>query len=352
MMVGMVDWSLTRRIATTVAGQPPPARPRPELPEVVAESERLVAAYAELHPPAPLPPPELLARHQWIDANLRTMPTLLEPLMAKVGEGAGALAPAIRVGAGTVLSAEVGVLLGYVSRRVLGQYDVVILDPDAPARLLFVGPNLDDAARQLAADPDELLRWVALHEVTHAVQFAAVPWLREHLAGLIHELVDSLDVAFDPARLLRLPSGDDVRAWIDALTGDGDLLSLVTTAQQRQTIDRMQATMAVVEGHAEHVMDAVGVEVIPSLDRLREAMERRRAAPSAPARLLQRLLGFDVKLRQYKLGKRFCDEVVALDGLAALNRVWTDPGMIPTLDELENPRSWLNRTRVPSVTKS
>src|SRR5207302_9366043 len=102
MMVGMVDWSLTRRIATTDAGQPPPPRPRPELPEVVAESERLVAAYAELHPPAPLPPPELLARHQWIDANLRTMPTLLEPLMAKVGEGAGALAPAIRVGAATV----------------------------------------------------------------------------------------------------------------------------------------------------------------------------------------------------------------------------------------------------------
>ncbi len=348
----MVDWSLSRRIATTVAGEPPPSPPRPGLRDAVDEAERLVSAYADLRPPAPLPPPELLDRPQWIDANLRTLPTLLEPLLDQLGEGAGPLAPALRATAGTLVSAEVGVLLGYVSRRVLGQYDVVLLDPDAPARLLFVAPNLDAAARQLAADPDELLRWVALHEVTHALQFSSVPWLRDHLAGLIRELVASLEVSFDPQRLLRLPSRDDLRALVDAVSGDGDLLSLVTTPRQRQTIDRMQATMAVIEGHAEHVMDAVGVDVLPSLEQLRAAMERRRDAPSAPARLLQRLLGFDVKLRQYRLGKRFCDDVVAAEGLPALNRVWVDPRVMPTLEELEDPARWLARTHVPSVTKS
>jgi coenzyme F420 biosynthesis associated uncharacterized protein len=348
----MVDWSLTRRIATTVAGDPPPSPPRPGLRGTVDEAERLVSAYSGLRPPAPLPPPELLDRPEWIDANLRTLPTLLEPLLDQLGEGTGPLAPALRATAGTLVSAEVGVLLGYVSRRVLGQYDVVLLDPDAAARLLFVAPNLDDAARQLAADPDELLRWVALHEVTHALQFSSVPWLRDHLAGLIRELVASMEVTLDPQRLLRLPSRDDLRALVDAVSGDGDLLSLVTTPRQRETIDRMQATMAVIEGHAEHVMDAVGAEVLPSLDQLRAAMERRRDAPSAPARLLQRLLGFDVKLRQYRLGKRFCDAVVAAEGLPALNRVWSDPRVMPTLEELEDPASWLARTHVPSVTKS
>jgi uncharacterized protein (DUF2342 family) len=81
-------------------------------------------------------------------------------------------------------------------------------------------------------------------------------------------------------------------------------------------------------------------------------MERRRDSPSAPARLLQRLLGFDVKLRQYRLGKSFCDAVVAAEGLRALNRVWSGPGVMPTLSELEDPGAWLARTRVPSVTKS
>jgi coenzyme F420 biosynthesis associated uncharacterized protein len=348
----MVDWSLSRRIATAVAGEPPPAPPRPELREVAGEAERLVSAYAQLRPPAPLPEAELVDRRQWIDANLRSLPTLIEPVFDRLGEGTGALAPALRTAAGGILTGEVGLLMGYVSRRVLGQYEVVILDPDAAPRLLFVAPNLEDASRQLGADADELLRWVALHEVTHAIQFSSVSWLREHLAGLIQELVASLDVSFDPARVLRLPSRDDLRALADALAGDGDLLSLVTTPRQRETIDRMQATMAVIEGHAEHVMDAVGAEVLPSLDRLRAAMERRRSSPSAPARILQRLLGFDVKLRQYRLGKRFCDEVVAAEGVPALNRVWSDPGVIPSLEELEDPASWLARTRVPSVTKS
>src|SRR5204862_3972084 len=128
----------------------------------------------------------------------------------------------------------------------------------------------------------------------------------------------------------------------------GDLLSLVTTPGQRETIDRVQATMAVIEGHAEHVMDAVGAEVIPSLPRLREAMERRREAPSAPARLLQRLLGFDVKLRQYRLGKHFCDSVVEAEGITGLNRVWTWPGEIPTMGAREDPNIWLGRPTVPT----
>jgi coenzyme F420 biosynthesis associated uncharacterized protein len=348
----MVDWSLSRRIAAAVSGDPPPSPSRPQLPELAAEAERLVSSYAELRPPAPLPAPELVDRGQWIEANLRSLPTIVDPLLDRLGEGTGPLAPALRTGAETLMAAEVGVLMGYVSRRVLGQYEVVILDPEARPRLLFVGPNLDDATRQLAADPDDLLRWVTLHEVTHGVQFSAVPWLRPHLAGLVEELVGSLEVSVDPATLLRLPSREDLRAFVDAVTGDGDLLSLVTTQAQRETIDRVQATMAVIEGHAEHVMDAVGAQVIPSLPRLRAAMERRRAAPSAPARLLQRLLGFDVKLRQYRLGKHFCDSVVEAEGIAGLNRVWTGPGVIPTLAELDDPALWLDRTRVPSVTKS
>jgi coenzyme F420 biosynthesis associated uncharacterized protein len=264
--------------------------------------------------------------------------------VGQLGEGTGPLAPALRATAGTLLSAEVGVLLGYVSRRVLGQYEVVILDPDAPARLLFVAPNLDDAARQLAADPDELLRWVALHEVTHAVQFSSVDWLREHLAGLIRELVASMEVSFEPARLLRLPSREDLKGLVDAVSGDGDLISLVTTPEQRETMDRMQATMAVIEGHAEHVMDAVAPDLLPSLPELREALDRRRKSQSGLSRLVARLLGMDLKLRQYEQGKYFCDKVVEARGVAALHHVFSGPEALPTLEELRNPSAWLART--------
>jgi len=347
----VIDWTLARRIAGVVAGDPGRGRPRPRLAEVATESERIVSAYTGLRPPAPLPAPELLSREQWIAVNHVSMAELLDPVVARIGDGLGPAGTALRTGAGMLVAAELGVLTGYMSQRVLGQYELVILDPESPSRLLFVGPNLDQAATQLGADDDQLLRWVALHEVTHALQFAGVPWLRPHLAALLRELLSSLEVSVDTARLLRLPSAEDIRSLIETVRG-GDLLSLVTTPSQRATLDRVQATMAVLEGHAEHVMDAAGPDFVGSIDRLRAAMERRRASASAPARLLGRLLGLDMKMRQYRDGKRFCDTVVEAGGVAALNRVWAAPDALPSLSELSDPLRWMARTPVPTVTKS
>jgi coenzyme F420 biosynthesis associated uncharacterized protein len=349
MMGQVIDWTLTERVAGMLAGDPERGTPRPRLNEVAAKSERLVSAYAGLEAPAPLPEPELLTRPEWVRANLRSLQPTLEPLAGRLGEGLGPATPIVRAAGGALLAVELGVVVGYLSRRVLGQYELVILDPEAPSRLLFVGPNLDEASA--AFGEDDLLTWVALHEVTHALQFAGVPWLRDHLAGLLREMLASLEVSIDPSRLLRLPSRDDLRSLVDTVA-QGGLIELVTTPAQRETLDRVQATMAVLEGHAEHVMDAVGAELVPSLPRLRAAMDRRRASASAPARLLQRLLGLEMKMRQYQLGKAFCDGVVEREGVEALNRVWEAPGMLPTLAELEDPDSWLARTRVPSVTKS
>jgi coenzyme F420 biosynthesis associated uncharacterized protein len=347
----VIDWTLTERIAGMLAGAGDErATPKPRLAEVAAESERLVSAYTGLRPPDALPGPELVTRPEWTQANLRSLRPILEPVAGRLGEGLGPAAGPVRAAGGLLLAAELGVVVGYLSRRVLGQYELVILDPQAPPRLLFVGPNLDEAARAFDADDDDLLTWVALHEVTHALQFAGVPWLREHLAGLLGELLGSLDVSVDPASLLRLPSREDIRAFVETVS-EGGLIEVVTSPAQRETLDRIQAAMAVIEGYAEHVMDAVGADLVPDLPRLREAMERRRASASAPARLLQRLLGLELKMRQYKLGKAFCDHVVDSGGIEALNRVWNAPGVIPTLAELERPGDWLARTRVPSVTK-
>jgi len=109
-------------------------------------------------------------------------------------------------------------------------------------------------------------------------------------------------------------------------------------------MDEIQAAMSVVEGYSEHVMDAIAAEVIPGHEELRQAMDRRRRSRSAPQRIIERLLGFDVKLRQYELGKKFADAVVALGGMEALNRVWAAPEALPSSAELQHPESWLKRT--------
>ncbi len=347
----MIDWPLAQRLARFVAGEPDAPSLSTDLVELSEDSERRVVAYTGLTPVAPLPPAEGITRPEWIGANVRAMSALLDPVLDRAGDGLGPAKPAMKLAAGVVMTAEVGVLLGFLSQRVLGQYELVLLDTaaeDHPPRLLFVVPNLSGAVRAFGADEREFLHWVALHEVTHAVQFAGVPWLQGHLAAMAAELLAGAELRIDASRALRLPRTDDLKRLVGAVRS-GDLVSLVANERERETLDRMQATMAVLEGYAEHVMDAVGAPLLPSLPKLRGALDRRRRSQSAPGRLLSRLLGLEMKIRQYEQGKRFCDAVVAEGGIEALNRVWRDPASLPTIAELDDPSGWLNRTDVPAL---
>jgi coenzyme F420 biosynthesis associated uncharacterized protein len=356
MMEDVLDRALTQRIANAVsrgtsarwsAPAPPEALPG-DLVAICADAQERVVAYTGLRPAAALPAPEAVPRSGWIAANVNSMGALLDPLGERLAGGAagglGILRGPARAAAATLISAEAGAITGYLSQRVLGQYEFVLVDPDAPARLLFVAPNIAQAATRLQADPEELLTWIAFHEVTHAVQFSGVPWLRPYLAGLLGELLASLEVRIDPRSLLRVPALGDVRGLVAGLREHGLVAAL--GADRQELFERVQGVMGVVEGHAEHVMDVVGAQALPSLDRLRVALDRRRRERPPLLALLERLIGLDAKLRQYEDGKRFCDAVVAAAGPAALHTVFADPQQLPSVAELQSPAAWMLRTGV------
>jgi coenzyme F420 biosynthesis associated uncharacterized protein len=351
----VIDWIVAERIAAFVAGTGEEAPGSTiDLGPLAAESEARVVSYTGLKPVGPLPPPEGIGRREWVNTNIASMRALLDPVLERAGKNLGPLRPAMQIAMGFVLSTEVGVVLGYLAQRVLGQYELVLLDeavPERPPRLLFVLPNLAQVGKSFEADQTEFLTWVALHEVTHAVQFASVPWLHGHLAGLVKELLASAEVRIDTPRKLRLPTGDEIRRVGQALR-QGDIVSIVTTEGERETLERVQAVMAVIEGHAEHVMDAVAPDLVPSLDRLRAGIDRRRRSQSGLSRMVARLLGLDLKLRQYEQGKRFCDAVVRQGGVEALHNVFRGPEALPTLAELDNPEAWLARTAPSPVSNS
>ncbi len=362
-----IDWGTAQRIGELIAGSPPrggvlagPIEP------LARDFAGRVSDYTGLPLPAELPPLEVIDRPAWIAANLTTMRPLLDPLTARIGSGdggggiTGLLSGPLRSASGFLLGAQVGALTGVLSQRVLGQYDLALLDPSVPPRLLLLAPNLAQAARNLRVDRDELVLWVTIHEVTHAVQFSGAPWLRDHLGGMLRELIAGLQVTlggrpsngkrqdgriggrgfnlggrgFDP---------NDLRQLLERARR-GELLRLTLGEERWRLVEQMQATMSLIEGHAEHTMDAVGAEVLPSLPRLRAAMTRRRESRGLPWRVLERLLGLELKLRQYELGKRFCDAVVQADGPRALTRAWSGPEMLPSTAELESPGLWLART--------
>ena len=341
----MIEWSVARQIARFAAGAGDSLPLHADLPKFVAEAEPHLRRYTGLEPAAPIPPPEAVGRPDWAEINVDSMATLLGPVADRLGdrfEGAGPLAGPLRMAAGGVVAAEVGLVLGYMSQRVLGQYELSLVQPDAPPRLLFVAPNIAGAIRNLDIDRDSFVGWIVLHELTHVFQFSGVPWLRDHLGSLLREYLATVEVRVERPGKGGLPALPDLPKLVESFR-EGGLIALVQSREQRELMDRLQSVMCVVEGYSEHVMDAVGEDVLPQYAGLREAMSRRRQNRSAPERILQRLLGLDMKMRQYELGKQFCDAVAERHGIATLNRVWDRPEAVPSAAELSDPDAWAAR---------
>jgi len=353
----LVDWHLAERVAVAVAGSgdgsdgaSPAALSATRLERTCARALELVSGYGRLELEAPIPRGEPVDRAAWSRGALGTIRGFAHEL-----EGHGSLDVSLPgpmgrlarslLGAGT--ATEIGLAAGYAARRVLGQYDVALLGPERPPRLLFVAPNLHHAASELDVELERFVRWVALHETTHAVQFSAAPWLRDHLGGLIRGLLggaaDRVSVGDLARRLVRDPRG--------ALSGflRGDIAKALVGPEQAPTLDRIQAAMTVIEGHAEHVMDSAAPGFVDDVEGLRRRLKARRARRGPLEVVFGRLLGMDLKLRQYELGKRFCDAVAAEAGIEALNRVWLGPESLPALEELHEPLAWVDRVAQPAV---
>jgi coenzyme F420 biosynthesis associated uncharacterized protein len=349
----IIDWPLAERTAGAVIGLGRGAQSsytRREVADAAVEGIAAAAAYAGLGTPADPPTGELVGRGEWSRNALATIRGAAAPLERRLADqvnAPGPLGPVLRRASGAALGVEVGLAAGYAAGRVLGQLDFSLFGEPRPPRLLFVGENLERARSALEADRAAFLRWVAIHEGTHVVQFECVPWLAGYLRELAGDLVEGAAADLDAGslsrfgrELLRSPR-EVVRALLR-----GELARLVADPARREQIDRLQATMSVIEGHAEHVMDAAAGDLGGELATLRDRLDRRRAQRGGIGELIGRLLGMEAKLRQYELGKAFCDAIVARGGPTALISLWETPERLPSLAEIEQPDQWFERTKV------
>ncbi len=347
---GLVDWNMAERVARALSGSGPRWDGSEE--ELRLESDRaavLVRRYTGLKPKGEVPPAELVDRAEWAEVNLETFRHLsvrveghMEDRM-KDSNGKGSGLQRTIVGAAT--GAEIGLAVGYLSQRVIGQYDVALIGPARAPRLLFVGPNLSAARARLDADRDLFLRWIALHETTHAVHFSAVPWLREHIGGIAEELFEKAAIEVKPGELLGKLARTNPRELVRSAT-NGELATLLWPEPQRRLVERLTSTMTLVEGYAEHVMDAVGDQLDPRYSDLRRALDRDRERRGLLDSIVSKVLGLDMKLAQYRRGKAFADEVVRAHGIRTLNRAWSEPDALPRPDELDSPADWVERVGV------
>ncbi len=341
-MSSMVDWDFAVNLGAKVAGDGPDisrgdaAAAVTELREGAERSSPLVREFTGLVADERTAPVLVVDRRGWVQANADGFATIIGPLADKLASRKGPPSGLSLAIGSRVTGAEVGLLLGFLGTKVLGQFDPFF---EPTGRLLLVAPNIVHVERELDVDPHDFRLWVCLHEETHRVQFTAVPWMRDHLFSEMNALLES----FEPSDLL----GDGLRRASEAIrggiSGKGNVVEMMSTPEQRVIMDRVTGVMSLLEGHADVVMDGVGPSVIPTVDQIRAKFTKRRQGVGTLDRVLRRLLGLDAKMAQYRDGAIFVRGVVDKVGMEEFNAVWAEPANLPDKSEISDPDAWVAR---------
>ncbi len=362
-MTSPVSWDVAERVATWVGANSPLlsssslhtvgsadlAKLEEDFSEATTRAEALVIETTGLTPVSGRARARVVDRAGWVRNNLTSFQHLLEPLLEKV-DTTGVPGPLAGV-ARTTTGAQMGAVLGWMSTRVLGQYDLLFAeggdsDGDGPGldgdAISYVGPNILALERRHGFPAKEFRLWIALHEVTHRCQFTGVPWLRPYFLSLVDKTLGG--VSPDPRQLM-----DALRRAAESIRGghnpldDAGILGLVAPPEQLEVIGHIQAMMSLLEGHGDVTMDRAGAGAVPDAPWFARVLRDRRRKASMPSRFLQQLMGIDAKLRQYEQGERFIGAIEASGGPVLFSRVWEGPEMLPTMEEIRHPEKWVAR---------
>ena len=351
-----VDWSVAEKVAVAVARRQAPEVDRrtrealeSDFAEMTGEAEGLVSEATGLKSLAGPARAEVTDRAGWIRANLASFRRLLTPLLerhhdenktsltARLPEP---LQKATRAAAG----AELGALLGWMSSRVLGQYDLLLTeDADSEGDVVyFVGPNVVQLERRHGFASDEFRLWIAIHELTHRAQFTGVEWMRPHFLSLVDRAVSAAapDSKAMAAALKKMAA--EIAQGRNPIAENG-LIGVFASPEQQDALRSAQALMSLLEGHGDIVMNTAGAARVPGAGRFSSTLQRRRESTSGVSKLLQQLIGLDAKMRQYKDGEHFVESVEAAGGPALFRLVWEEASYLPTLEEIREPQRWIDR---------
>jgi coenzyme F420 biosynthesis associated uncharacterized protein len=348
----MIDWDLAKRVAVgALILKPAPASYRSEalqsqFDELTARAEFLVSEATGFHSAHGPARAKVTDRSGWAAANVGSLQRLVGPALSSLQQSEKGLRvgkPALAVGR-VISGTQLGLMLAYMATRVLGQYDLLISDEEVDAQDLvsYVGPNVVAIEERYGFPPGQFRLWLALHEVTHRMQFTAVPWLRDHFVSLVGQLLEPLHTdAQGLSDIIRRITAE-VRAGRNPLAEAG-VVGMLATPEQRLALSQISGMMSLLEGHGDVTMDRAGAGEVPGAATFSKVLHERRTQPRGVTKIMSRLLGLEAKMRQYAEGERFVESVETAGGTELLARVWRGPEWLPTLAEIRSPAEWVAR---------
>lgn len=349
----VIDWDLARSVAAKVARKQPQladadrAKMTEDFEEFTALAETLVGEETGLHSVAGAARGRVAERSDWVDANLRSFQRLLRPMLTQMEESM--TGPMAKVSP-KVAGAELGLMLGWMSTRVLGQYDLLVIEDEEPEKqdiVYYVGPNVKALEERFAFPERDFRLWLALHEVTHRAQFTGVPWMREHFLGLVESTLEDVDT--DPQRFSEgIKRALEAKKAGESPLDEGGLSAVFASEKQRETLGHIGGLMSLLEGHGDVTMDRAGEGYVKSAERFGRILRQRRQNASSFVTLIQRLAGLEAKMKQYAQGEAFIEAVEEHGGRELMDRVWEGPALLPLLTEIREPELWIERVE-PTV---
>ncbi len=344
----LVDWKVARTVALRVSQwQQHPVQDRIGMQHLyeqqVAQSQPLIDEYLNVRLPEELSRVYVVDRREWIEANMRSFAHLFQPIEELYRDAARKAGrnPQVNTLNKAVVGMQVGALVGILARKVLGQYDLSLLSPQGePGSLYFVEPNIAAVQQQLGVNAEQFRLWITLHETTHAYEFEAYPWVRDYFSDLLQRYFSELSTQLDT---IRNGAVAFIRRIFQGRNSDMHWMESLLTPTQRQVFNELQALMSLVEGYSNHIMNAVGREILPNFDQIEQRMSQRKERRSLFDELFNRITGMELKMQQYEQGEKFVNALADHGGKELAARVWEGPEMLPSLQEIRDPQLWLDR---------
>lgn|SRR5450756_241424 len=351
----MVDWDHVQQVAIRASGHTPLETPwtsrrlRSSYEEMVRRLEGPISEYTETTLPSAGTSVTVMGRKEWIEANVVAFRTLFEPveeMYREIGHQSAIVVPGLQRLSQMAISGEMGLLMGYLSRRVLGQYDMSVLgrEPISNGKLYFVQQNIEGIEKELGIPPEEFRAWITLHESTHAHEFEAFPWLRDYMN---HTLRAYLDCVLQEVRKAPSHSSGTAAALVARMAKNirsgRSLLEAVMSQRQQHHMGSLQSLMCLLEGYSNHVMNEVGKSQMPHFEEIKSRVDARSGDRTQSERLFLKLTGLSMKMDQYRLGEQFVDMVVKDRSIRFVNNAFKGPENLPTMDEILHHDKWIAR---------
>ena len=349
----LLDWNRVREVAIRTCGKTGDAplwtsrELQSSYEDMIRRLEDPIADYTGTRLPSNGIDIAVMGRREWIEANVESFRYLFEPveqMYRELGRNSNVPVPGLSQLNRLAVSSQIGLLLGYLSRRVLGQYDMSVLgrEPMSTGKLYFVQQNIAAIESDLGLPSEEFRTWIALHEATHAHEFEIFPWIRDYMNHTLRAYLDTVLLELQRSAGSNVPTIVIART-LDNLRSGRSLMESVMSPRQRKYMGQLQALMCLLEGYSNHVMNEVGKKTMPHFDKIRKQVEGRKAEKSKIEQLFLKLTGLSVKMEQYRLGELFVDYVVKAKGIQFANQAFDGPENLPTMDEVLHPERWIAR---------